>query len=74
MITTGNLFDTVWVGTGREQPFFHRQISNDVVYLCVKDKNDYLELYEKYVNNKEIDITVWELNKLAVQYAAKQAA
>jgi len=42
-------------------------------YLCVKDKNNYLELYEKYVNNKEIYITVWELNKLAVQYTAKQA-
>jgi hypothetical protein len=39
----------------------------------VKDKNNYLELYEKYVNNKEIYITVWELNKLAVQYTAKQA-
>ena len=42
-------------------------------YLCVKDKNDYLELYEKYVN-KEINITVWELNKHAVQYTAKHAA
>jgi hypothetical protein len=35
----------------------------------------------KYLNNKEIDITVWELNKHAVQlnnhavqYTAKQAA
>jgi len=40
----------------------------------VKDKNDYLELYEKYVNDKEIDIIVSELNKHAVQYTAKQAA
>jgi hypothetical protein len=31
-------------------------------------------VYEKYVNNKEIDITVWKLNKHAVQYRAKQAA
>jgi hypothetical protein len=44
------------------------------MYLCVCDKNDYLDLHENYVNNKAIDIPVWELNRYAAQYMATHAA